>query len=601
MPEWRVQAPDGKVIQFPNEFTDADVNREMSKMYASSTAQQPASTFQVPSPGLQGSQTVQPSGPETSWTEYPKEIAKGIGRGVINTVQGAYQTVRHPIDTAVGLGKQSVAMLDAGAQSAESGEGRAGQTLAMMENAPIVGGAVRYAESGGTKTFNPKSVGAAAELGTYYGAPKVAEGIGKGVIQRGGAAVDVFKAKSVLNDAIANAEGMGRQAKTLNVIDKGAQAIFNRAKSSVQLLQGKLKSDAQAAIQPAIEADKAAGQKPLMPIQAALDAHKAMESTGYVPTRVEQALLDTLAESPEDSIAKKLGYPNSEAARADVGANVFNDFVQKGAGGTQAGGLTLDKALQLRTAIGSAAAKARRGGNAKANMVLTNAYEGMNDSINGRLNELEGKAGATDSSGKPASNKAFEQYNKNHKAAFELEQGFTGNLLDNVLDHHEARGKLSDFVGANLTQVTKQMRDKGLDPRELMQLQSDAQKTIAAHDSIMGKFNKSLTRQIISGTPGEAVLPMSLVMMMKGGGLYGMVPYMAATVLGKVVGNAGRMIDYAKVLKKLDISDKVLNTRTQPGPLETVPFPSKPPESNTPEANPTQAKAEAIKKAKARR
>lgn len=32
-PKWAIQAPDGKVIQFPDQFTDADVTREMTKMY----------------------------------------------------------------------------------------------------------------------------------------------------------------------------------------------------------------------------------------------------------------------------------------------------------------------------------------------------------------------------------------------------------------------------------------------------------------------------------------------------------------------------------------------------------------------------------------
>lgn len=32
-PKWAVQGPDGKVIQFPDEFTDVDVNREMGKLY----------------------------------------------------------------------------------------------------------------------------------------------------------------------------------------------------------------------------------------------------------------------------------------------------------------------------------------------------------------------------------------------------------------------------------------------------------------------------------------------------------------------------------------------------------------------------------------
>jgi hypothetical protein len=34
MPQWAVQAPDGKVIQFPDSFTEDDVNREMYKMYS---------------------------------------------------------------------------------------------------------------------------------------------------------------------------------------------------------------------------------------------------------------------------------------------------------------------------------------------------------------------------------------------------------------------------------------------------------------------------------------------------------------------------------------------------------------------------------------
>ena len=32
-PKWLVQAPDGKTIQFPDEFQQADVEREMNKMY----------------------------------------------------------------------------------------------------------------------------------------------------------------------------------------------------------------------------------------------------------------------------------------------------------------------------------------------------------------------------------------------------------------------------------------------------------------------------------------------------------------------------------------------------------------------------------------
>jgi len=36
-PKWLVQAPDGKTIQFPDEFSEDDVNREMTKMYGDPT------------------------------------------------------------------------------------------------------------------------------------------------------------------------------------------------------------------------------------------------------------------------------------------------------------------------------------------------------------------------------------------------------------------------------------------------------------------------------------------------------------------------------------------------------------------------------------
>src|SRR5207302_1326540 len=63
-PKWLVQAPDGKTIQFPDNFTDADVTREMSKLYGAPKA--------APNPYL----------------ETAEDVATGINKGMLNTVTG---------------------------------------------------------------------------------------------------------------------------------------------------------------------------------------------------------------------------------------------------------------------------------------------------------------------------------------------------------------------------------------------------------------------------------------------------------------------------------------------------------------------------------
>jgi hypothetical protein len=96
---WLVQAPDGKVIQFPDEFTEDDVNREMMKLCApngsvpSSIDSAVASRPKPPNPILKASQM----DTDTLGTMYSDartagqagtDITKGVGEGALNTLTG---------------------------------------------------------------------------------------------------------------------------------------------------------------------------------------------------------------------------------------------------------------------------------------------------------------------------------------------------------------------------------------------------------------------------------------------------------------------------------------------------------------------------------
>src|SRR5438105_2179731 len=75
-PKWLVQAPDNKVIQFPDEFTDADVTREMSKMYPNPTT---------------ANNSVENAAPKPYYGFTPGNMAKQGWQGVKDVAGGAYQ------------------------------------------------------------------------------------------------------------------------------------------------------------------------------------------------------------------------------------------------------------------------------------------------------------------------------------------------------------------------------------------------------------------------------------------------------------------------------------------------------------------------------
>jgi len=117
---------------------------------------------------------------------YGSEILGGVGRALGGFIDLG-KSILHPTNPlgVVGeLGKQAVGALNAGVASAESGEGRAGQTLSVLENAPVIGGMVRKAEQAGPSEhwygkFAPQTAGAVAEGTTMAAVPKLAEGAGE--------------------------------------------------------------------------------------------------------------------------------------------------------------------------------------------------------------------------------------------------------------------------------------------------------------------------------------------------------------------------------------------------------------------------------------
>lgn len=120
-----------------------------------------------------------PAGPPPP-PSYLGEAAAGLGRaakGVFYDLPKAILFPDNPFGIAGNLYHQTVGMLNAGAQAAESGEGRAGQTLAMMENAPIIGGMVQKAEQAGPGRikFAPQTLGAATEAVATAETPKLAK------------------------------------------------------------------------------------------------------------------------------------------------------------------------------------------------------------------------------------------------------------------------------------------------------------------------------------------------------------------------------------------------------------------------------------------
>ena len=127
-------------------------------------------------------------GPEARTAKnYFTEGYHAVGRGLLNVAEGlvgpeiqAAQNIAHPVQAARDMQAQATASGNAIRDTFNNAPGTfrqrdAATELSVLENLPMVGGLVQYAEKGGDRMASPEGVGAAIEGITTVAAPELAE------------------------------------------------------------------------------------------------------------------------------------------------------------------------------------------------------------------------------------------------------------------------------------------------------------------------------------------------------------------------------------------------------------------------------------------
>jgi hypothetical protein len=359
----------------------------------------------------------------------------------------------------------------------------------------------------------------AASLGEQAGSGDIAGAAGQAI---GGIAAGKIGAK-LTTEAMRlpqTAADFMRRANSMEEVNKASTGTYKQIQNQLDTLRGVIQNEGHKTMQQAIEADKAAQVGPqgaIVPIKAITETAKAIEETGYMPTAAEQKVLSAV---------------------------------------TNAGSLTLDDAVKMRSLVGNAAAKAERAGNAKGAKVLWTNYQELGNSIGDRVEELQG------------SRKPFDHYNNEFKAYYELHKGIAGSMMDSVADRGDTVAKLKEFGDADLSEIEDQMKKYGLDTDKLKQIQENAQSVTSAHDSISGKYNKSLYRMILGGGAGIAV-PLSVYAVARGAGMYGLAPMLLASYMGAQAKGIPSQMETGRILRTLSVDPEAFNVRTPvEGPMK---------------------------------
>lgn len=161
----RVQLPDGNVGEFPDSMSNEQIEAVLQKQFPKTQSET--------------------SGPEArTFGNYASEVARGVGRGVVNDVKGL-SSLLHPINTAKEIATQTVDAAKAAGKEFSDTKGApitqraTAAALSGLEQAPVIGGMVQHAEQGGERMASPEAAGAAAEGITTFAAPEeVARGVG---------------------------------------------------------------------------------------------------------------------------------------------------------------------------------------------------------------------------------------------------------------------------------------------------------------------------------------------------------------------------------------------------------------------------------------
>jgi hypothetical protein len=358
----------------------------------------------------------------------------------------------------------------------------------------------------------------AASLGEQAGKGDISGAAGQ-LVGGLGASKLVGKTAETAIDLPKNMVDFIRRAGSPEAVTKSAAGVYQgEVQPAVQKLQGAIKAEGARTIQQAIEADKAATQG--MPMKgtistapAVAEAAKTIEETGHLPTAQTQAVLSRLTNDPM---------------------------------------LSLEDAKNLRSDIGEAAAKAERGGNAKLGKILWSAYDQLGEGVKGRITELSGTP------------KPYEHYNNEFTAYYELNKGIAGSMQDSIMDRHEAIPKLRDFAAADLTEMKEQAGKYGLKPEEFDTAQQNAKSVVSAYDSVSGKFNKTLMRLYLSGglTGAQIALPLAVLAVSKGAGLYGLAPFLLASYVGAKMKGLEPQMETGRILRKLNVNPDAFQVRT---------------------------------------
>jgi hypothetical protein len=273
--------------------------------------------------------------------------------------------------------------------------------------------------------------------------------------------------------------------KTRNGISTNGVGLYNRVRQTLVTHQEALKKEGDDYMQDAIKADEAAAPKrPIDP----QDPSKGVIPGGTISTS------QLLANTAKTALKGATNFDPLRQAAYDVISNKSE--------------LTLQEAKSLRTALGRVAFQ--RTTSPEFSAMAKSAYKELGEGsagedgvksggIKGRLVELYG----------PQGSKLFDLYNNRFRQAFELENGVTGTMLEDVSgaqkDPSAIMKNLEEFSKENLDPVKQGMNQAGGKSLAdtLGQSQKDAKALTAAHDAVSGKFLAGVYRMFMQN-PKEA-------------------------------------------------------------------------------------------------
>jgi hypothetical protein len=263
--------------------------------------------------------------------------------------------------------------------------------------------------------------------------------------------------------------------------------------------------------------------------------------------------------------------------------------------------LTLEDAKNLRSDFGGAASSAERAGNAKLSKVLWTAYDQIGEGMKGRIQELSGTT------------KSFDHYNNEFSAFYELKRkGVSAEMLDSIPDRHDSIPKLKSFAGADLTEIKDQAQKYGMKPEDFDAAQKNAKSVLGAHDSLSGKYNKSLYKLALGGGAATATA-VSVLAAAHGAGIYGLAPMLLYSYAASKAMGIPAQMDTGVILKKLGVKNPdAFQVRTQVEGPQNFTYPNQDdlygggPQSprggpSSPPPSPEAAKADAVREATAQR